>query len=195
MIPYTGGMLNTHGALSFQLPGQHGRELRHVTVIPYTRMPNTRTATVADAALITAHRRAMFASMPNPNEVVLNKMSRHFEPWVRERLGDGRYMGWIVEENGVAVASAGMIVLDWPPHPLHPSSDKRAYVLNVYVEPRFRKRGLARGLIKRCLNEARRRGIGVVTLHASDAGRPLYESYGFGATSEMLYVIPDKSES
>jgi len=46
-------------------------------------MLTTHGATQADAALITEHRRAMFLSMPNPNEVVLEQMSRAFEPWVK----------------------------------------------------------------------------------------------------------------
>jgi GNAT superfamily N-acetyltransferase len=158
-------------------------------------MPNTRSATVADAALITAHRRAMFASMPHPNDSVLNTMSHNFEPWVRERLGDGRYLGWIIEESGCVAGSAGLLFIDWPPHPLHPESDKRAYVLNVYVEPAFRKRGFAHELIVRSLAEARQRGIHVVTLHSSDAGRPVYQKLGFHATSEMMFVEPEKSGS
>jgi len=151
-------------------------------------MSDTRQATVADAPLITAHRRGMFESMPNPNIRVLDTMSRAFEPWVRERLGDGRYLGWIVEEGGAPVASAGLVVLDWPPHPLHPESDKRAYILNVFVEPQFRKRGLAHELLERCMAEARKRQIHVMTLHSSPAGRSVYEKLGFHPTSEMMYA-------
>ncbi len=153
-------------------------------------MFTTRTATIADATLITAHRRAMFASMPNPNPAVLDAMSRAFAPWVRERMTEGKYLGWIVEEDGRAAASAGLLIVDWPPHPFHPEGNRRGYLLNVYVEPEFRKRGLAHGLIERCLAEARGRGIRVVTLHSSDAGRPVYEKFGFHPTSEMMYIDP-----
>jgi GNAT superfamily N-acetyltransferase len=151
-------------------------------------MFTTRPATLADAALITAHRRAMFASMPNPNSSVLDAMSRAFEPWVRERLADGRYMGWIAEDDGRVAGSGGLLIIDWPPHPFHPESNQRGYLLNVYVEPEFRKQGLAHQLVELCLAEARRRGIGVITLHSSDAGRPVYEKFGFRPTSEMMYV-------
>ena len=153
-------------------------------------MPETRTATVDDAALITAHRRAMFASMPNPQDSVLDQMSRAFEPWVRELIGAGKYIGWIAEDSGRVAGSAGLLILDWPPHPLDPTSGKRAYLLNIFVEPEFRKRGLAHSLIERGLAEARQRHIRVVTLHSSDAGRPVYEKFGFHPTSEMLYVQP-----
>ena len=157
--------------------------------VSYTQcMFATREATVADAALITAHRRAMFLSMPNPNDAVLNQVNRAFEPWVRERLTDGRYLGWIVEDDGRVAGSAGMLLVDWPPHPLHPDANQRGYLLNVFVEPEFRRRGLAHGLIKECLAEAKRRGIRVVTLHASDAGRAVYEKLGFGSTNEMMFV-------
>jgi GNAT superfamily N-acetyltransferase len=157
--------------------------------VAYTEpMPTTRTATQADAGLITAHRRAMFASMPNPQDAILDTMSRAFEPWVKTRIAEGKYLGWIVEEGGRVAGSAGLMIVDWPPHTLHPESSQRGYLLNVYVEPEFRKRGLAHGLIERCLDEARQRGIRVVTLHSSDAGRPVYEKLGFHATSEMMFV-------
>ena len=42
-----------------------------------------------------------------------------------------------------SVASAGLLILDWPPHPFDPEGELRGYLLNVYVEPEYRKRGLA----------------------------------------------------
>jgi GNAT superfamily N-acetyltransferase len=151
-------------------------------------MPSTREATQADAALIAAHRRAMFAAMPDPQDAVLDVMSRAFEPWVKERIAEGKYLGWIVEDSGRVAGSAGMLLVDWPPHPFHPNDNRRGYLLNVFVEQEFRKRGLAHSLIECCLGEARRRGIRVVTLHASDAGRSIYEKLGFRPTSEMMFV-------
>ena len=156
-------------------------------------MQTTRPATEADAALITAHRRAMFASMPNPQDAVLDAMSRAFEPWVRERIAESKYLGWIVEDEGRVAGSAGMMIVDWPPHPLHPEDNRRAYLLNVFVAPEFRKRGLAHSLVERCLGEARLRGIRVVTLHSSDAGRPVYEKFGFHSTSEMMFVDSEQA--
>jgi ribosomal protein S18 acetylase RimI-like enzyme len=139
----------------------------------------------------------MFQSMPNPDEDALEQMSRAFGPWVAERLAAGMYLGWIVEADGQAVvsavASAGMLLVDWPPHPLHPESNRRGYVLNVFVEPAFRRRGLAQELILLCLAEAQRRKIQVVTLHASQAGRLVYEKLGFQPTSEMIHVAREKS--
>jgi ribosomal protein S18 acetylase RimI-like enzyme len=151
-------------------------------------MLETRTATVADAALITSHRRAMFAAMGNTPESVLDAMSQNFQPWVARMLAEGKYCGWVTAEDGRIIASAGLLVLDWPPHPLDPAGEHRGYMLNVFVEPEYRRRGLAHKLVDKCLDEARRRGLRVVALHSSDAARRIYEACGFRGTNEMFYV-------
>lgn len=61
----------------------------------------------------------------------------------------------------------------------------RAHLMNFYVDPVFRGRGLAYGLLKTAVKEARGRGIKVISLHASQFGRPLYERNGFEGTNEM----------
>jgi predicted acetyltransferase len=63
----------------------------------------------------------------------------------------------------------------------------------MYIDPDHRRQGLAKGLVQLCLNESRRRGLRTVTLHASDAGRPVYESLGFNASNEMFYLHSRKS--
>lgn len=151
-------------------------------------MLETRAATTADATLITAHRRAMFTAMGRSRESILDAMSRNFEPWVTRMIIEGKYAGWITSDEERPIASAGLLVLDWPPHPLDPAGEHRGYLLNVFVEPDYRGRGLAHGLVDLCMAEARRRRLRVVALHTSDAGRPIYEAFGFRATSEMFYV-------
>jgi GNAT superfamily N-acetyltransferase len=156
-------------------------------------MLNTRTATPDDAPLLTAHRHAMFADMGKVTGETLGAMSLHFAPWLRRKLTEGRYLGWIIEFDDRPVASAGLFLLEWPPHPLDPSSDYRAYLLNMYVEPTHRRQGIAKHLVHLCLDESRRRGLRIAALHASEAGRPVYESFGFAPTNEMLYHQPPES--
>lgn len=151
-------------------------------------MLETRRATVEDAALITEHRKAMFADAHDAEEPVLAEMSRNFEPWVKRMLANGIYAGWITSDGDRPVASTGFMVLDWAPHFLDPAGEHRGYVLNVYVVPEYRRRGLARALVQLCLDEARATKIRVVALHASSAGRPVYEGMGFRSTSEMYFV-------
>lgn len=147
-------------------------------------------ADARDAALISLHRRAMFAEMHPIQESVLTALENRSVLWTERMIREGKYAGWIATDAGRAVASAGLLILDWPPHPLDPEGEQRGYLLNVFVEPEYRNRGLAHELVKRCLAEAQERGIRVVTLHSSDAGRPVYEGFGFHATNEMLYAMP-----
>lgn len=153
-------------------------------------MLETRAATAADAKLITHHRRRMFVDAGRADNQVLDVMSRHFEPWVAKAIQDGKYMGWLTSDEGRVVAGTGLMLLDWAPHPLDPKSTQRGYLLNVYVEPEYRRKKLASYLIELALAEARRRKIRVVALHSTEAGRRLYESNGFRGTNEMFYVEP-----
>ena len=112
-----------------------------------------------------------------------------FREWLQPHLDASTYFGWVIEQEGRAIASCGMMAIEWPPHPLHPREAKRGYVLNVYVEPEHRGRGHARALMERCREEARRRGLGYLILHATVQGRPLYEKLGWASTTEMALVV------
>ena len=152
-----------------------------------------RPATVADAALIAAQRRAMFADAVSPLPPTLDDMQTAFEPWVRERLADGRYHGWIAEDAGVPLAGAGLWIMDFPPHFLD-VQPARGYLLNFYVDPAYRGQGLARRLLDLSVAQGRRLGLRVLTLHASKFGRPVYERNGFRANNEMILLTDGSAE-
>lgn len=147
-------------------------------------------ATAADAELITHHRRRMFVDAGRADNQVLDVMCVNFKPWVEKMIAEAKYFGWLTVDGERVVAGAGLLLLDWPPHPLDPRSTQRGYLLNVYVEPDFRRRKLASHLIEFALAEARKRKIRVVALHSTEEGRRLYESNGFRGTNEMFYVEP-----
>ena len=91
-------------------------------------MLETRIATVDDTPLIAAHRRAMFADMGSTPASILDDMSRNFEPWVARMIVEGKYIGWITEDDARPIAGAGLLVLDWPPHPFDPAGEHRGYL-------------------------------------------------------------------
>ena len=132
----------------------------------------------------------MFAEIHTLDESLLLALERRSVSWTERMMREGKYYGWIAIDGDRPVASAGLLILDWPPHPFDPEGELRGYLLNVYVEPEYRKRGLAHEIVERCMAEAHRRVIRVVTLHSSQAGRPLYERLGFNATNEMMHTQP-----
>lgn len=148
-----------------------------------------RRAAVADAAEITRHRREMFREMRNGEAAALGEMEARFLPWVTAKLAAEEYLGWFaVAEDGTIAAGAGLWLMEWPPHMLGRSS-RRGYLLNVYTDPRFRRRGLAKELVEVATDWCRINGIDVMVLHASNAGRSIYEQLGFAPTNEMRMVV------
>jgi GNAT superfamily N-acetyltransferase len=144
-----------------------------------------RKATRRDLSAIVRHRRRMFAEMGYVNSRMLDKMTRNatklFERWMKS----GAYHGWMaVTRDGKVIGGGGVGITDWPPIPRDPQA-RRATIFNVFVEPRYRRQGLARSLMNVMIEWCREQGFAVVNLHSSNAGRPLYESLGFKATTEM----------
>ena len=125
------------------------------------------------------------SNAPDRTEDILKAMTAAFRVWLRPHLDDGSYFGFIVEDAGKEVAGIGLMMIDWPPHPSHPREDRRGYVLNVFVEPSHRKRGIAKALMDRADEEFAKHGVTYLVLHATKMGRPMYEQLGWSATSEM----------
>jgi len=141
-----------------------------------------------DVELVCRHREAMFREAGR-DEGDLTAMRGPFRDWLRPRLGDGSYFGYVLESGGMPVAGIGLMVIEWPPHPSHPLQDKRGYVLNVYVEAGHRRQGLGQQLMALAEAEFARRGIGFAILHATAAGQPLYAGLGWRQTTEMAKPV------
>lgn len=147
-----------------------------------------RRATFSDAETIQAQRDAMFVDMGKDPHDLLQVQAAALG-WHRRMLQTGLYQGFLVEAEGVVVAGAGLLWRDWPPSSAT-TEQTRAYLMNVYVQPPHRGRGLAQFLIEEMLAECALRGVHIVSLHASEAGRPIYERLGFRASPEMELVLP-----
>ena len=62
----------------------------------------------------------------------------------------------------------------------------RAFIYNIEIDPRFRRRGYARQAMTKLEDEARRLGLESIGLHVfghNTAARPLYEQLGYEATN------------
>ena len=151
-------------------------------------MFTTRLAGEEDSALISGHRHRMFVDSGQADDARMTAVIAEFEPWVRERLTTGSYVGWLTSPQGEPakiVAGAGLWLMDFPSHFLDAGS-VRGYLLNFCVDPEWRGHGLAYRLLRLAVEETRRRGIGVMSLHASVFGKPLYERNSFKVSNEML---------
>ena len=143
----------------------------------------SRAAAPQDAASIAAHR---FDERPAPAEAVAR-----YAAWLRPRIADGRYLGRLADADGRVIAGAGAVLLDWGPRRDSGPAHLLARINNVYVDPAWRRRGIARALLQQVLAECRSRGIVYATLAATADGAGLYRGLGFTAKPDEMTLRLD----
>jgi len=144
-----------------------------------------RKARLEDLEHILHHRREMFEEMGFRDARVLDRVEAVSREYFTEAFRAGTYLGWLAEDsNGQVVGGGGIVVAAWPGFPSEDHA-KRAWILNMYTEPGARRQGVAKKLMQAMIEWCGSEDYGAVSLHASAAGRPLYESIGFQPTNEM----------
>ncbi len=145
-----------------------------------------RLATIDDAAIIARHRASMFFDMGYFTKAEAQVIENNSLPILNEMLASGEYRGWLVEFEGQIVAGGGMILRRLLPRLGSISGGREAYITNMFTDREHRRKNLARQLMQVIIDWCQENKIGRVSLHASDEGRPLYESMKFKATNEMM---------
>jgi GNAT superfamily N-acetyltransferase len=140
----------------------------------------------------------MFLDMGSATPEIVARLVAETEIYLRDAIPRGEYLGWLAypaEAPERAVAGAGVQVRRVLPFPqrspdghVEVAQGRQAIVLNVYTEPAFRRRGLARQLMTEILRWAGTVRLESLVLHAAPDGRHLYEELGFVATNEMRFM-------
>jgi GNAT superfamily N-acetyltransferase len=158
---------------------------------------SVRRARVEDAPAIAWHRARMFQDMGMVSPATFDALLNEARLWTERALATGEYLGWLGTPKAqpeVIAGGAGVQLRQVPPHPFRPPREgavakgKHAIVLNVFTEPEWRRRGLAKLLLEEILRWAKTERLDQLVLHASDEARQLYEKMGFVATSEMRFA-------
>ena len=155
-----------------------------------------RRATVDDAAIIGRHRADMYRDMGALPEEWRDALVTHTTDFLRGALESGEYVGWLAaapDEAATIVGGGGALLRRRLPRVSggeHPrvAPGREALIVNIFTEPDWRRRGVARRILQEILAWATADGCDSIVLHASDEGRALYESFGFRATNEMRYA-------
>lgn len=143
-----------------------------------------RTTTIDDIEPIIHHRNRMFADMDVGTVDSRTQMDLAFEPWLREEITNGHYLGWFACEGNLVLAGAGIWFINSAPV-ADGFAGRLPYLLNVYTEPSHRKQGLARKLVNQSIAYCREHSYPKIRLHASIYGRSLYKQLGFVDNNEM----------
>jgi GNAT superfamily N-acetyltransferase len=148
-----------------------------------------RRATPDEVAIIAVHRARMFQDTGRLDDERAVAMIELLKPIMRPMLASGEYNGWlVVAEDGAIVGGAGVQIRTLLPRP-ETDVTREALVVNVYVEPAYRRQGLARRLMEAILAWSSEQGIERVSLHASIMGQPLYEALGFTRSNEFVMYL------
>jgi GNAT superfamily N-acetyltransferase len=93
-------------------------------------------------------------------------------------LADGSVVAFVVDGDGALAANAAGTIARRLPGPLNPGG-LAGYVQYVCTDRAWRGRGLARAVTTALVEWYRAQGVGVVELHATTDGEPLYRAMGF----------------
>lgn len=143
-----------------------------------------REATVDDIPEIVRQRRRMYEDMHYTDVASLERSSFLNTAYLRQAIAQGSFRSWLVSSDNRVVAGGAVLVVPLPAHP-YDLECRRATILNVYTEPAYRRRGIARRLMQTMISWCEQQGLARINLHASDDGRRLYESLGFKTSNEM----------
>jgi GNAT superfamily N-acetyltransferase len=108
------------------------------------------------------------------------RLSGHFA----SEIASGRSAWYVIDDEGAIVATAAAFlptsfwaeIFDEPPIGL---------IAGVYTWPPYRRRGYARQTVEAAIEWCRSCGVSEIRLRTSEAGRALYESFGFVTSDEM----------
>ena len=98
------------------------------------------------------------------------------------------HAAWLVFDGEEVVGTGAVSFFQVMPT-YHNPSGKKAYIMNLYTRPDYRRRGIAYRVLELLTSEAEMRQIDVVTLEATAAGRPLYEAFGFTAMRDEMELL------
>ena len=98
--------------------------------------------------------------------------------YYRRHMADGTFVSWLALDGERIVGTSGMSFVEKPPYFSCPTG-RIGLLSSMYTDPGYRRRGIARELLKRVVEEARAYNCGSVQITASDMGVLLYTDFGF----------------
>ena len=149
-------------------------------------MIDYRMAGIADMQLLADMRIVVLrAANKLPADTEMPEVYRRTLEYYNRALQDGSHAAALAFDGGRVVGAGGVSFFQVLPTYSNPSGQK-AYIMNMYTDPAYRRRGIARSILEMLVQECKRHGITAISLEATDMGRPLYEQYGFTAMQNEM---------
>ncbi len=118
----------------------------------------------------------------------MSEVERESFSYYRSALKDKTHIAYLVYDGDKAVGAGGVSFYRVMPT-YHNPSGRKAYIMNMYTAPEYRRRGIACRTLDLLVKAAKEQGVDYITLEATDMGRPLYEKYGFVKMNDEM-ILP-----
>lgn len=140
---------------------------------------NYRKASIEDLELLTKTRiEVLRAANGLSDDTDMTEVKRQSYEYYRKALHDGTHTAYLVFDDDCFAGTGAISYYQVMPTYHNPSGNK-AYIMNMYTRPEYRRQGIAQRMLDILINDAKERGISFITLEATRMGRPLYEKAGF----------------
>jgi ribosomal protein S18 acetylase RimI-like enzyme len=127
----------------------------------------------------------MFQAMGFTDVDELEKSNKIAEQYFERTIPRNQFIGWVATVNDEKIISTGGLVFDEHPPGPNNTTGKIAYIMNLSTDIKYRRKGVARAILRTILSYVNQKGIKVVSLHATDMGKRLYQELGFQDSNEM----------
>lgn len=146
-------------------------------------------ATIEDIDMLTKTRiRVLSAANSLSDDIDMNEVEKQSYDYYGRALCDDTHIAYLVFDEKRFVGSGGVSFFQVMPT-YHNVSGKKAYIMNIYTEPAYRRRGIAYKILDLLVSDVRSKGITSISLEATEAGRPLYEKYGFVKVDDEMELL------
>ena len=140
--------------------------------------------TVNDIDVLMQHRLKLWSEVSTRSADEIKARIFPYREWLSAGIENGCVTPFIAKSEG-AVAGSGCVWIREIEPKLGLSRFEEGYLMAMYTEQHFRRQGVASAILQAAIAYLRERGVERMTLHSSESGRPLYEKFGFGDTTEM----------
>ena len=138
-----------------------------------------RRATIEDLdELVRTRIKVLRAANKLDENVDMSEVERQSKDYYEKALADGSHTAYLVYDGDTFVGAGGVSYFRVMPTYHNPSGEK-AYIMNMYTAPEYRRKGIAFKTLDLLVQDAKERDVKAISLEATDMGRPLYEKYGF----------------
>jgi len=119
----------------------------------------------------------------------MSEVERQSRDYYKKALTDGSHTAYLVYDGDKFIGAGGVSYYRIMPTYHNPSGEK-AYIMNMYTAPDYRRKGIAFKTLDLLIQDAKERGVNAISLEATDMGRPLYEKYGFVKMNDEMELQP-----